>query len=271
MILFPPCKINIGLDIVAKRPDGYHDIETLMVPVKDLCDSLEIIHGGDSLEFSSSGLLLDCQSEDNIVAKAWRIMHDKYGIGGVKAHLHKAVPFGAGLGGGSADAAYMLRGLNELFSLNTSLENLEPLAARLGSDVPFFLYDTPQYCTGRGEIMKPYESGLEGYYIVIVKPLVSVSTAEAYAGITPQHPNVTLRYRLSESLADWKELIENDFEKSVFRRYPQLSAIKSSLYEAGAVYASMSGSGSAIYGIFDGTPQYTPNSSLIESWGVYTL
>lgn len=271
MILFPPCKVNIGLDITAKRPDGYHNIETLMIQVKELCDSLEIVRGGDILEFSSSGLSLDCTDKDNIAAKAWMLMREKYGIGGVKAHLHKAIPFGAGLGGGSSDAAYMLRGLNALFSLNLSSAALEPLAAQLGSDVPLFLYDTPRYCTGRGEIMKPFDVGLSGLHIVIIKPIVSISTAQAYSGITPYLPTVSLEERLLKPVSNWKGTIGNDFEKSVFCRYPQLADIKSSLYEYGAVYASMSGSGSAIYGIFDHKPNYAAKNTAIESCGIYRL
>lgn len=272
MILFPPCKINIGLDITAKRPDGYHNIETLMVQVRGLCDSLEIIRGGDYLEFTSSGLSLDCTAGDNIAAKAWSLISDKYGIGGVKAHLHKAIPFGAGLGGGSADAAYMLRGLNELFSLGLTTGELELHAAMLGSDVPFFLHDTPCFCVGRGEIMTPLDAGLNGLYILIIKPAISVSTAQAYSGVTPHSPKTSLRERLGRPIHEWKGNISNDFEKSVFERFPQLNAIKFSLYNAGAVYASMSGSGSALYGIFDHIPDFIPHdTSEIESYGIYRL
>lgn len=260
MILFPPCKINIGLDITSRRTDGYHEIDTVMYPVRELCDSLEIIEASAETElpvFSFSGIEVDCRRKDNIVVRAWELMHERYGVGAVKAHLHKAIPFGAGLGGGSADAAFMLRGLNELFSVGLDTARLAPLAAELGSDVPFFLYDEAMHCTGRGEIMEPVTVPLAGCWIVIVKPRTSVSTAEAYSEVTPCMPSVPLRKRLCRPVTEWKGCIGNAFETTLFRRFPELAAIKESLYGAGAVYASMSGSGSALYGIFSHRPEYT--------------
>lgn len=268
MILFPPCKINIGLDITSRRADGYHEIDTLMYPVRELCDSLEIIDASAETEhpvFSFSGIEVDCRQKENIVVRAWELMHERYGIGAVKAHLHKAIPFGAGLGGGSADAAFMLRGLNELFSVGLDAARLARMAVELGSDVPFFIYDEPMHCTGRGEIMSPVAVPLSGCWMVIVKPHTSISTAEAYAAVTPCMPRVALRKRLCRPVPEWKGCIGNAFESTLFRRYPELSAIKESIYGAGAVYASMSGSGSALYGIFTDRPEYLPPQGVL-SW-----
>lgn len=258
MILFPPCKINIGLDILRRRPDGYHDIDTVMFPVRGLCDSLEIISTREDAQrsaFSFSGIEVDCPQDDNIAMRAWRVMHERYGAGMIEAHLHKSIPFGAGLGGGSADAAFMLRGLNELFALGLGKSELAAVAAELGSDVPFFIYDEALQCTGRGEIMVPVDISISGYWLTIVKPEVSVSTAEAYAAVIPSIPSVPLAERLAQPINRWKECVTNDFEAPVFSRHPELAKIKASLYDAGATYASLSGSGSALYGIFPCPPR----------------
>lgn len=259
MITFPHCKINIGLEIIARRPDGYHDIETVMYPVHGLCDSLEML----SLEvppahtvYTSSGLTLDCTADRNIVIRAWEIMNRRYGIDPARIHLHKVIPFGAGLGGGSSDGAFALRSIVQLFGLDVSDTEMESMAAELGSDVPFFLYDRPALCAGRGEKMSPIDIGLEGRWLTIVKPPVFVSTAEAYAGVTPRTARTPLAERIAAPMETWKATIENAFEETVFQHYPLLREIKSALYDAGAVYASMSGSGSAIYGIFDDRPTY---------------
>ena len=257
MIEFPHCKVNIGLDIVARRADGYHDIDTVMVPVHGLCDSLEIIPAPDGQgPMTFSGLVVDCPPEKNIVFKAWRLMHDACAIPPVRMHLHKTVPFGAGLGGGSSDGAFALRMLDRLFETHLSDRQLEALAARLGSDVPFFLYDRPLRCTGRGEIMTPVEVPLQGLWIVIVKPPVNISTAEAYAQVRPARPEIELPVRLAEPMERWRTTVVNDFERSLADRFPQLAELKASLYAAGARYASLSGSGSALFGIFDGEPRY---------------
>lgn len=259
MVSFPPCKINIGLDVIEKRVDGYHDIETVMYSVPALCDGLEIIpsdKGKDAIEFTASGISIDCGMDDNIVVKACRIMNEAYRIGGVKIHLHKSIPSGAGLGGGSADAALTLRTINKLYALGLNNAKLASIGSELGSDVPFFIYDTPQYCTGRGEIMSPANIKLKGYWLVVVKPPISVSTAEAYAGIVPRQPETPLTERLSEPMERWKHTVRNAFEETIFKRHPSLQTIKSSLYERGALYASMSGSGSALYGLFNERPDY---------------
>lgn len=260
MVSFPPCKINIGLDVINKRPDGYHDIATVMYSVPGLCDGLEILPwdaGKEAIEFTSSGALVDCSTNDNIVVKAWSVMNKTYRIGGVKIHLHKSIPFGAGLGGGSADAAFTLRTINKLYGLGLNNAKLADIGSKLGSDVPFFIYDTPKYCTGRGEVMSPANIDLNGYWLVVIKPPVSVSTAEAYAGIVPKSPEIPLMERLAEPIGRWKYTVKNAFEETIFRHHPSLQTIKSSLYEQGALYASMSGSGSALYGLFDKRPHYT--------------
>lgn len=255
MILFPNCKINIGLDVIRRRPDGYHDIETVMYPVHGICDSLEIIRGtGAEAELTTSGLPADCGPEDNLVMKAYRLMQVEYGIGRVKMHLHKNIPTGAGLGGGSSDAAFAIKALDSIFGLGLSPEEMESLCARLGSDVPFFIRNTPRFCSGRGEIMTPAAVNLAGKYLAVVKPDIHISTAEAYAGITPSAPDAGLGESVAAAVEKWPGLIENAFEKTVFDKYPQIGLLKKSLYSCGAVYSSMTGSGSAVYGIFNKKP-----------------
>ncbi|MDR0953941.1 MAG: 4-(cytidine 5'-diphospho)-2-C-methyl-D-erythritol kinase [Rikenellaceae bacterium] len=255
MILFPNAKINLGLRVTAKRPDGYHDIETAMVPVPGLCDALEILRDeGDGCTFSTSGIAIDAPAGKNLCVRAYDLMHSRYGIGGVKMHLHKNVPFAAGLGGGSADAVFALKMLGELFTLNISEDELEALAAELGSDTPFFVRNRPMIATGRGEKLTPCDIDLSAYRVVIVKPPVGVSTAQAYARIVPAHPIQPLATLLAEDIGRWRESVHNDFEPVVFATCPELATIKERLYACGARYAAMSGSGSAIFGLFDHLP-----------------
>lgn len=272
MLLFPNCKINLGLDILRRRIDGFHDIETVMYPVYGLYDGLEIIRSANSgAEFSSSGLPMDCPPEKNLVVRAYELMRARYGIGGVKIHLHKAIPSGAGLGGGSADAAFTLAGLNGLFALGCGEAELESLAAELGSDTAFFIRNAPRFCEGRGEVMSPADMDLSGKYLLLIKPSVSVSTAEAYAGVVPAIPATGLCERIALPLEEWRGSVENAFEKSVFARYPVLGELKQALYDAGAAYAAMSGSGSAIFGIFDRRPEKLAAAADIESQFVVAL
>lgn len=253
MIFFPGCKVNIGLDVLRRRADGFHDIETLMLPVTGLCDILEIVpSAGSGAELSVSGIAVDCPPDRNLCMRAYGLMRGRFGIGGVRMHLHKVVPFGAGLGGGSSDAASVIKGLGKVFSLGLDMKTMEGLAAELGSDAAFFVRNEPRMAAGRGEILTPHPAGLGGKLIVIVKPDIQVSTAEAYAGITPRTPETPLKERLSAGIATWKDTVVNAFEPSVFARHPELAQIKESLYNEGALYASMSGSGSAVYGIFEG-------------------
>ena len=252
MIVFPNAKINIGLFVMEKRPDGFHNLETVFYPI-GLSDILEIVKGkGESgkCEFYSTGIDVGCESEKNLIVKAYRILDADFHLPAVNVYLHKVIPFGAGLGGGSADAAFMLKVLNDFFNLSLTKEQLEMYAARLGSDCAFFINNMPAFASGKGELLENIELSLKDYRLILVKPPFGVSTPEAYAGIVP-HPAVFDLHKLSTLKPDtWQEYVCNDFEVSVFAKYPQLAILKQRLYDAGAVYASMTGSGSALYGLF---------------------
>ena len=330
MILRANCKINLGLDILRRRPDGFHDLETVMFPVAGLYDEVEItrtgvgeaahgvsatarvdgaggvsgitrvdgttraegvgarfvpasdaapifgaaptsgavhipdagavgmrgaasaLSGADGVVFRCEGLAVDCPPEANICLRAFRLMQRRYGVDGVTIRLDKRVPFGAGLGGGSADGTAVLLGLDRLFGLNLPEEELIALAAELGSDTAFFVRNAPQLCKGRGEVMEPFALDLSGMTLVIVKPDDSVSTREAYAGVRPRVPETPLAERLRRPVAEWQRLITNDFEESVFAAHPAIRAAKERLLAEGAVFAAMSGSGSAVFGLFAG-------------------
>ncbi len=246
------CKINLGLDVLRRREDGYHDLSTVMYPVRGLYDELEITPvATDDVEFVCAGMAVDCPPERNICVKAYRLMRERYGVGGVRIVLDKRVPFGAGLGGGSSDGTAVIMALNELFSLRLSEDQLIAAAAELGSDTAFFVRNTPQLCEGRGEIMTPVDLDLRGMFIAIIKPRASVSTREAYSGVRPSLPARPLSERIAESVARWQGSVKNDFEESVFALYPEIGEAKRTILDAGAVYASMSGSGSAVFGLFD--------------------
>jgi 4-diphosphocytidyl-2-C-methyl-D-erythritol kinase len=249
MVSFPPCKINLGLHIISKREDGYHDLETIFYPVP-WTDILEIIPS-TSLSFQTSGHSIPGKVEDNICLKAYELVKKDFPIEPVQIHLHKIIPMGAGLGGGSSDGAHTLRLLNTLFELNLKPEQLRNYAAQLGSDCPFFMDDQPMLGTGRGEVLTTVSFSLSGKFIVIVKPDIHVSTAEAYASISPQLPSMSLSKCIQLPLPEWKNNLINDFEKSVFTKYPLIKKLKEEMYLAGATYASMSGSGSSVFGIFD--------------------
>lgn len=250
------CKINIGLDILRRRADGYHDLDTVMVPVKGLYDTLEVEPvAGEEVSFSSSGLVIDCPAEKNLVVRAARLMQERYGAGGVKIHLEKRTPFGAGLGGGSSDATMALKAMNELFDLHLSEEELEGVAAELGSDTPFFVKNRPQRCTGRGEKMTPIELPLSGLWLLLVKPEVAISTREAYAGVSPAVKTPALAERLLRPVEEWQGSVVNDFEPSLFAAHPLLAQIKEELLRMGALYAAMSGSGSTLFGLFSKEPE----------------
>lgn len=270
------CKINLGLRILRRRADGFHDIETVMIPVPGLFDtvSMEALDTAGTFApatplpypsprpvFVTSSVLqlsgdpVDCEPEQNICMRALRLMQHSFGIGEAVVRLHKNIPAGAGLGGGSSDAAMVLRAVNREFALELTDAELERLAAELGSDVPFFIRNSPQLCTGRGKIMSPISLEISGKWLAIVKPDVGVSTAEAYAGATPcGEAGLSLPDVVRRSVEEWRELLRNDFEVSVFARHPEIAAVKRLMYDSGAVYASMSGSGSAVFGIFDHRP-----------------
>lgn len=248
------CKINLGLRVLRRRADGFHDIETVMFPVRKLYDEVTVLPHFPASELIVGGIGVDCPMEDNICIRALRLMQREFGVGEAKITLHKNIPAGAGLGGGSSDAAAVLYGLNAEFSLGLTMDILEVLAAELGSDVPFFIRGTPQLCTGRGEVMSHIEVGLHGKWLVVVKPEVSVPTAAAYAGIVPDSSGIPLAEIVRRDVGDWKDLLVNDFEKTIFAANPAIARLKKLLYDEGALYASMSGSGSAVFGIFDRAP-----------------
>lgn len=243
------CKINIGLDVLRRRADGYHDLSTVMVPVKGLYDVL-IVEPAEKSSLSIVGIEVDCDPEQNICMKALRLMQQRYGIGEVSITLDKRIPFGAGLGGGSADGTAVILVLNDIFSLGLDEATLISLAAELGSDTAFFVRNTPQLCEGRGEIMTPIELDLAGYWLVLIKPDANVSTREAYAGVVPAIPELSLTERLRKPIAEWQGCVKNDFEKSVFAAHPIIADFKQKVIDAGATYASMSGSGSTVFGLF---------------------
>lgn len=253
MLVFPNAKINIGLYITAKRTDGYHDIVTAMLPA-DWRDILEIVPAkGTETTLTVTGRHVDCPPEKNLVMKAYRAMEEMYDLPAVDIYLHKVIPDGAGLGGGSADAAFTLRVLNDMFDLNLSTEGLAAIASRLGSDCPFFIYNRPMLATGTGTDLSPVDVNLSGYNLLIIKPDVHVSTAEAYGGCKPEPMKIDLTAILSTvPPEEWGIAgIANDFEKSVFPAHPAIARLKADIAEMGAVYTSMSGSGASVFGIFD--------------------
>lgn len=252
MILRANCKINLGLDILRRRADGFHDLETVMFPVRGLYDQIELTRtAAAGVRFFAEGLAVDCPEQENICLKAFRLMQRHYGVEGVTIRLDKRVPFGAGLGGGSSDATAVIVALDALFDLQLPESELIQRAAELGSDTAFFVRNTPQLCTGRGEVMTPFALDLSGRRLVIVKPDEGVSTREAYAGVHPRVPAIPLGERLRQPVEDWQGLVTNDFEEHIFAAHPAIRAAKERLLAAGAVYAAMSGSGSAVFGIFD--------------------
>jgi len=249
MIVFPNCKINLGLHILRRRADGFHDLETIFYPVQ-VRDALEVLAQGE-LHFNSSGITVPGNADDNLCLKAWHLLKKDFPeLLAVNIHLHKHIPIGAGLGGGSADAAFMLQLLNDKFRLELSAEQLINYAAQLGSDCAFFIRNQPCYATGRGEVLQPLALDLSGYSMLLVYPGIHVNTGWAFGQITPQQPALSLQESILQPVTSWKDLITNDFEAPVFSAHPVLREIKEQLYEAGALYATMSGSGSAMVGIF---------------------
>ena len=262
MLLFPNCKINIGLRVVRKREDGYHDLETIFYPVYGLHDELEV-EIADEFAFVQEGLTVDCSPTDNLIYKTYARMRERYPqIGNVKITFKKNIPFGAGLGGGSSDAALTAIALNEIFSLGLTKEQLAAEVRPLGADCPFFIYNTPCYAEGIGDALSPISLDLSGLRLVMIKPNCGVSTKEAYAGIV-RHPEVEgqIKQALVEgkSLTDMCPLLINDFEQTVFPIHPEIATIKKRLQDAGALYAAMSGSGSTVFGLFA-----TPSSTILH-------
>lgn len=252
MITFPNIKINLGLSITEKRPDGYHNLETVFYPVA-LEDALEIRTNPEAQQkftLHQHGMEIAGNPENNLVVKAYLLLDKEFHLPPVEIHLYKHIPSGAGLGGGSSDAAFMLKLLNEHYNLQLSDNQLEDYAATLGADCAFFIKNTPTYAEGIGNIFSPIELSLKGYRIMIVKPDVFVSTREAFANIRPHRPEYPIREVIRRPVAEWKDTLINDFEASVFPQYPVIGEIKEELYHQGAIYASMSGSGSSVFGLF---------------------
>lgn len=256
MLTYPNAKINIGLNIIEKRSDGYHNIETVFYPI-GICDVLQVEFSESCTDygFSTSGLNIDGDPEDNLIVKAYRLIQSEFEIPPIDITLIKQIPFGAGLGGGSSDAAFMLKMLNEMFALKMTPRKLENMASSLGADCSVFIRNKPVFATGIGNIFNPIKLNLSGYFLVLVKPEIHISTIEAYSLVIPKKPKISIFENIQRPIDEWKELIYNDFEESVFSKYPEIENIKKKLYDRGAIYASMSGSGSSIYGIFKTEPK----------------
>ncbi|HSV88802.1 MAG TPA: 4-(cytidine 5'-diphospho)-2-C-methyl-D-erythritol kinase [Bacteroidales bacterium] len=251
MIVFPNAKINLGLNVIRKRSDGYHDIESVLWPIK-LCDILEIIPAPDKqFRFYKSGASLPDDWKPNLCEQAWQLLHNRFGIDPVHVFLHKIIPAGSGLGGGSSDAAFTIKALNQFFSLDQSKENLANLALMIGSDCPFFIENKPMIARSRGETLEPISLPLNGLNLLLIVPNVHVSTAFAYSKVKPREPQKPLREILSFSVNNWQNNLQNDFEEPVFDEFPSLREIKEQLLRSGAIYASMSGSGSSVFGLFE--------------------
>lgn len=265
MITFPNAKINLGLNIIEKRPDGYHNLETVFypVPVEDALEVNILNESTQKFRLHQAGLEIAGEAENNLVVKAYKLLDERFNLPPIDIHLFKHIPSGAGLGGGSSDAAYMLKLLNEKFNLELSDENLEEYAAKLGADCAFFIRNTPTYAEGIGNIFSPISLSLKGYQIVLVKPDIFVSTREAFARIKPHRQEIPLKEVIKQPIEEWKERMVNDFEESVFPQFPAIKEIKEKLYEAGAIYAAMTGSGSSVFGLFK--PE--DNKSVKEDFG----
>jgi 4-diphosphocytidyl-2-C-methyl-D-erythritol kinase len=264
MIVYPNAKINIGLNITERRPDGYHNLETIFYPLM-IKDALEVIES-KVLSFQSSGIDIPGDSTKNLCLKAYHLIKQHFDIPPVSIHLHKHIPIGAGLGGGSADAAFFIKLVNEMFNLRLTNEAMMNYARKLGADCAFFINNEPVYAYGKGDRFEHIDFDLSVYKLVLVMPQVHVSTAEAYGGIKPVPLVISLKELIKQPIHEWKGLVKNDFEEHIFKAYPLISEVKQSLYDAGALYASMSGSGASVFGIFEDLPDL---SYLQESNKVY--
>ena len=254
MIVFPNCKINLGLRILRKRDDGFHELETIFYPIP-VYDVLEILPLENQkkgvVQFQQSGFFIEGTEDQNLCVRAYRLLQEtKQDIASVSIHLHKNIPMGAGLGGGSADGVFTLLALQSLFKLAISNTDNQKMALQLGSDCPFFLQQKPVIGLGRGEKLSPISLSLSGYHILLIHPGISISTAAAFQGVKPTTAGESLAHSILEPVEKWKDFIYNQFEETIFLRYPSLKTIKENLYNWGALYASMSGSGSTVFGIF---------------------
>ncbi len=253
MITFANAKINIGLQVVDRRDDGYHTLETVFFPVK-VYDVLEVVTS-DAFGFHPSGLPIPGPADANLCVKLYRQLQDKYNLPPIKLYLHKHIPIGAGLGGGSSDAAFMIELLSDFFNLNLPLDEKLAYASGLGADCAFFVRNVPAYATGIGNQLTDIHLDLSSFHIVLVDPGIAISTAQAYRSVKPRGHSLNLKEAIKEPVQEWKKLIVNDFEKALFDDYPVIRGVKADLYEEGAVYASMSGSGSVVYGLFSSKPE----------------
>lgn len=252
MLLLPNCKINLGLQVVRKRPDGYHDLQTVFypIPLRDNLELRELRNSDAPYALQLAGQAIEGNPDDNLIIKVYRQLKEEFDLPALDIYLYKHIPLGAGLGGGSSDAAFMMKGLNEVFELGLSDYEMERRLAGLGADCAFFVQNVPAYATGIGDELTPIPLSLKGMYIVLVKPDVFVSTREAYAGVTPKEPEHNLLKALRRPVTEWRDRVVNDFEPSVFAAHPELAAVKQTLYDMGADYAAMSGSGSTLFGLF---------------------
>ena len=269
MLLFPNAKINLGLSVTAKRPDNYHNLETVFYPI-GLADILEFIinpaYPKGHVSISLTGLKVDGDPGKNICIKAYQLLCNEFDLPGLSIHLHKIIPIGAGLGGGSADAAFMLKGLNDLFDLKLTFNKLGDYAARLGSDCAFFIRNRPVFAHDRGDKFRNTSLFLDEYYILLVCPYIYISTSEAYSKVIPAMPGISPEKVVQLPISDWKSSLQNDFEESIFGLYPALKTIKDRLYDTGAIYASMSGSGSSVFGIYHGMPDIPDDFVSCFTW-----
>lgn len=250
MIIFPNCKINLGLYVTKKRNDGYHDLATVFYPVKQLFDVLEIVES-KQLQLTVTGTDLQISTPDNIVVKAHQLLQRDFKIPAVDIHLHKHIPHGAGLGGGSADASFMIQLCNDYFQLQLTQEQLLQYALQLGSDCPFFIYNTPCIAYGRGEVLQPIDLNVSNYKMVIVKPNTHIATKDAFNGVAVLNEQFDIEKMIQLPITEWKNTLENVFEKTIFKLHPTIEQLKQTMYNNGAIYTSMSGTGSAVYGLFD--------------------
>jgi 4-diphosphocytidyl-2-C-methyl-D-erythritol kinase len=254
VVTFPNCKINLGLHILGKREDGFHNLETVFYPLpfKDAMELIPNTNNDTEIEFTGTGLAVDGNATDNLCVKAYHLLKKDFPqLPAVKIHLHKAIPMGAGLGGGSADASFMLKLLNEKFKLNLSTSQLLNYALQLGSDCPFFIINKPCFATGRGEVLEEVAVDLSMYKIVLINPGIHINTGWAFSNISPPIPQKSIKEIINQPIETWKDELKNDFEEPVFAAHPQIKETKESLYQQGAIYAAMSGSGSTVFGIFD--------------------
>jgi 4-diphosphocytidyl-2-C-methyl-D-erythritol kinase len=272
MIAFPNAKINIGLNVIEKRTDGYHNIESIFYPIQ-WCDAIEVIktEGNGNLNLTTFGLPVPGSTESNLCTKAYNLLHKKYNLPSLNLWLLKCIPMGAGLGGGSADAAFFLKLVNDLFKLKISTEELKQYASQIGSDCTFFIENKPSFVSGTGNIIEPISLDLSQYYIVIIYPQIHVDTKNAYSLISPHKREKSLKEVIFTPISTWREIIVNDFEAPIFQAYPQLADIKNGLYRHGAIYASMTGSGSALYGVFEKNPYLAEVYPSTKIWTTHPI